>query len=60
MVDTITSFEAPQITIDDSVTITGSLIVGTSNIINALGTKANQITTYTKEETNQQIHQPLN
>ena len=44
MVDTISSFEAPQITIDDNVIITGSLTVGASNIINALGTKANQIT----------------
>ena len=60
MVDTIASFEAPQITIDDNVTITGSLIVGTSNIINALGTKANQITTYTKTETNEQIANVVN
>ena len=60
MVDKIASFEAPQITIDDNVTITGSLIVGTSNIISALGTKANQITTYTKAETNQQIANVVN
>ena len=60
MVDKIASFEAPQITIDDNVTITGSLIVGASNIINALGTKANQIATYTKDETNQQIANIVN
>ena len=59
-VDTITSFEAPQININNNVVISGSLTVGTSNIINALGTKANQITTYTKAETNQQIANVVN
>jgi hypothetical protein len=59
-VDTISSFEAPQITIDDNLTITGSLIVGSSNIINALLTKANQITTYTKTETNEEIAKIVN
>ena len=39
---------------------TGSLTVGSSNIINALGTKANQITTYTKDETNERIANVVN
>ena len=59
-VDTITSFEAPHININNNVVMSGSLTVGTSNIISALGTKANQITTYTKTETNQQIANVVN
>jgi hypothetical protein len=37
MVDTIASFEASQIYINNNVTITGSSTIGSSNIINALG-----------------------
>jgi hypothetical protein len=59
-VNTITAFDAPQININNNVVMSGDLTVGTSNIINALGTKANQITTYTKLETNQQIANVVN
>ena len=59
-VDTITTFEASQININNNVVVSGSLTIGTSNIINALGTKANQITTYTKVETDQQIAKVVN
>ena len=40
LTDTMRSSEAAQITVDDNVTVTGNLVIGTTNVLTSLSQKA--------------------